>query len=267
MVDVHLALILKICQQIQAHRLARVYTLQRYNCYFFAQTLIMCIACGASNWVGTVDRLSQQHNYDSSSSRQGLPTLNYSDSIFGLETPINRNTDYPEAYGNPFGTRATRSRYDFHPGAYHSQEGYNYWESYDFIHITRSITVPQHSKLYNGLMFASLDSVTHLMVIKTNRGTLPTGDQETILNLESIPRAGRARRSIFRWRKGKKIQQQEQETMTASTIEGMRNYIGDLISDHSTRVEEYRWATKAGAFEVYDDISEAIDEIWKSLVQ
>ncbi|CAE6444125.1 unnamed protein product [Rhizoctonia solani] len=53
--DVYLALILKICQLIQAHPLAKVYTLQRYNCYFFAQTIMLCAARGADNQAGTWD--------------------------------------------------------------------------------------------------------------------------------------------------------------------------------------------------------------------
>ncbi|EUC54771.1 hypothetical protein RSOL_072710, partial [Rhizoctonia solani AG-3 Rhs1AP] len=53
--DVYLALILKICQVIQSHPLAKVYTLQRYNCYFFAQTIMLCAARGAYNQAGTWD--------------------------------------------------------------------------------------------------------------------------------------------------------------------------------------------------------------------
>lgn len=49
-VDVDLALILKICQAIHEHPAAKVYTLQRYNCYFFAQTILMCVARSAFTW-------------------------------------------------------------------------------------------------------------------------------------------------------------------------------------------------------------------------
>lgn len=52
---VHLALLLKICHAICQHKHSSVYTLQRYNCYFFAQTIILCTACAASNWDGTSD--------------------------------------------------------------------------------------------------------------------------------------------------------------------------------------------------------------------
>ncbi|CAE6442222.1 unnamed protein product, partial [Rhizoctonia solani] len=48
-VNVSLAGILKVCQRIHSHLSARVYTLQRYNCYFFAQTIISCVACGTSD--------------------------------------------------------------------------------------------------------------------------------------------------------------------------------------------------------------------------
>ncbi|EUC54765.1 hypothetical protein RSOL_072250 [Rhizoctonia solani AG-3 Rhs1AP] len=62
-VDVYLALILKICRAIQAHPLAKVYTLQRYNCYFFAQTILLCIACGVSSWNGSCAWFSEDKHY------------------------------------------------------------------------------------------------------------------------------------------------------------------------------------------------------------
>jgi hypothetical protein len=43
-VKVDLMIILKICRAIHQHPLASVYTLQRYNCYFFAQTIMTCVA-------------------------------------------------------------------------------------------------------------------------------------------------------------------------------------------------------------------------------
>ncbi|KAF8677442.1 hypothetical protein RHS04_06167 [Rhizoctonia solani] len=49
-VPVHVGLILRVCRSIQNH--AKLYTLQRYNCYFFAQTLTLCTACGVSDWAG-----------------------------------------------------------------------------------------------------------------------------------------------------------------------------------------------------------------------
>jgi hypothetical protein len=56
--DVHLALVLRICRTIQNHERARVYTIQRYNCYFFAQALIFCTACGVSDWAGVGEQVS-----------------------------------------------------------------------------------------------------------------------------------------------------------------------------------------------------------------
>ncbi|CAE6470766.1 hypothetical protein ACGC1H_003947 [Rhizoctonia solani] len=50
--DVDVGLVLRICRAIKAHPKANVYTLQRYNCFFFAQTMLMCTACGASDWAG-----------------------------------------------------------------------------------------------------------------------------------------------------------------------------------------------------------------------
>ncbi|CAE7084550.1 unnamed protein product [Rhizoctonia solani] len=99
-VEVHLALILKVCQQIQAHQLSKVYTLQRYNCYFFAQTLILCLACGVSNWTGMGTWLSMRYNYYFPSSRQGLPVLtpNSNAGIFGTKNPANKNSYYPKRH-------------------------------------------------------------------------------------------------------------------------------------------------------------------------
>ncbi|CAE6437906.1 unnamed protein product [Rhizoctonia solani] len=51
-VQVDVGLVLKICRAIKADKNAKVYTLQRYNCFFFAQTLIMCTTCGVSDWAG-----------------------------------------------------------------------------------------------------------------------------------------------------------------------------------------------------------------------
>ncbi|KDN43389.1 hypothetical protein RSAG8_06173, partial [Rhizoctonia solani AG-8 WAC10335] len=50
--DVDVGLVLRICRAIKEHPKANVYTLQRYNCFFFAQTMLMCTACGASDWAG-----------------------------------------------------------------------------------------------------------------------------------------------------------------------------------------------------------------------
>ncbi|KAH7326918.1 hypothetical protein B0J17DRAFT_222542 [Rhizoctonia solani] len=51
-IDVDVALVLRICRAIKNHKKAKFYTLQRYNCFFFAQALIMCTACGVSDWAG-----------------------------------------------------------------------------------------------------------------------------------------------------------------------------------------------------------------------
>ncbi|CAE7234284.1 unnamed protein product [Rhizoctonia solani] len=40
----HIAVILEICRAIHKHPSARVYTLQHFNCYFFAQTILLCTA-------------------------------------------------------------------------------------------------------------------------------------------------------------------------------------------------------------------------------
>ncbi|CEL56364.1 hypothetical protein RSOLAG1IB_07750 [Rhizoctonia solani AG-1 IB] len=47
---VHVGLILRVCRSIQNH--AKLYTLQQHNCYFFAQALTICTACGVSDWAG-----------------------------------------------------------------------------------------------------------------------------------------------------------------------------------------------------------------------
>ncbi|CAE6486469.1 unnamed protein product [Rhizoctonia solani] len=51
-INVDVALVLRICRAIKNHGGSKVYTLQRYNCFFFAQALIMCTACGVSDWAG-----------------------------------------------------------------------------------------------------------------------------------------------------------------------------------------------------------------------
>ncbi|GAB1528517.1 hypothetical protein RhiTH_011711, partial [Rhizoctonia solani] len=48
-VGLHILCLLRACQAIQNHQEARMYTLQRYNCYFFAQTMIFC---GVSDALG-----------------------------------------------------------------------------------------------------------------------------------------------------------------------------------------------------------------------
>ncbi|CAE7087634.1 unnamed protein product [Rhizoctonia solani] len=93
-VDVHLALILKICRGIQAHTSSRVYTLQRYN-FFFAQTLIMCTACGASNWTGTAD-WPLRDNRDIFLSVPGFARLSSNNDIFGPKSPIEKIIDTSE---------------------------------------------------------------------------------------------------------------------------------------------------------------------------
>ncbi|CAE6473534.1 unnamed protein product [Rhizoctonia solani] len=41
---IHIAIILEICRAIHKHPSAKVYTLQRFNCYFFAQNVLLCSA-------------------------------------------------------------------------------------------------------------------------------------------------------------------------------------------------------------------------------
>ncbi|EUC54774.1 hypothetical protein RSOL_072940 [Rhizoctonia solani AG-3 Rhs1AP] len=84
-VDVYLALILKICRAIQEHPLAQVYTLQRYNCYFFAQTITMCAACGAVDWarIGICPL-------------KWLPTLNSNTGFLKFNESAHEHADYSE---------------------------------------------------------------------------------------------------------------------------------------------------------------------------
>lgn len=56
--DVDVGLVLRICRAIKEHTYAKVYTLQRYNCFFFAQTVVMCTACGVSDWAGRGELVS-----------------------------------------------------------------------------------------------------------------------------------------------------------------------------------------------------------------
>ncbi|KAL5633630.1 hypothetical protein ACGC1H_003944 [Rhizoctonia solani] len=84
-VDVYLALILKICRAIQRHPLAKVYTLQRYNCYFFAQTIIMWAACGAADWASTGNRPPEL-----------VPRLNSNKGFLELNQPAHEHADYSE---------------------------------------------------------------------------------------------------------------------------------------------------------------------------
>ncbi|CAE7229331.1 unnamed protein product [Rhizoctonia solani] len=78
---IEVALVLKILWAIHQHRLARVYTLQRYNCYFVAQTTIFIVVKSdedchpdrpdsisnisrSYNALGIVASTCQQHSYD-----------------------------------------------------------------------------------------------------------------------------------------------------------------------------------------------------------
>ncbi|CAE6492896.1 unnamed protein product [Rhizoctonia solani] len=45
-----LEFLIDICREISLHVLAQVYTVQRYNCYFYAQTILLCILCKQSDW-------------------------------------------------------------------------------------------------------------------------------------------------------------------------------------------------------------------------
>lgn len=57
-INMGVRLLLDLCQAIQAHPRARVYTLQRYNCYFFAQTIALCIALRALELLGMKQQVS-----------------------------------------------------------------------------------------------------------------------------------------------------------------------------------------------------------------
>ncbi|KAH7322244.1 hypothetical protein B0J17DRAFT_723577 [Rhizoctonia solani] len=45
-----LQLIIDICREISQHELAGVYTVQRYNCYFYAQTILLLTLCKEYDW-------------------------------------------------------------------------------------------------------------------------------------------------------------------------------------------------------------------------
>ncbi|CAE6464256.1 unnamed protein product [Rhizoctonia solani] len=51
-VNVRVGLILRICHAIKNHQKAKFYTVENYNCYFFAQALLLCTVCGISDWTG-----------------------------------------------------------------------------------------------------------------------------------------------------------------------------------------------------------------------
>ncbi|CAE6459336.1 unnamed protein product [Rhizoctonia solani] len=48
--NVPLGLIIDICREIAQHELSYVYTVQRYNCYFYAQTILLCTLCKEYDW-------------------------------------------------------------------------------------------------------------------------------------------------------------------------------------------------------------------------
>ncbi|KAJ1299956.1 hypothetical protein OPQ81_002624 [Rhizoctonia solani] len=48
--DVRLNLIIDICREISQHEMANVYTVQRYNCYFYAQTILLFTLCKGYGW-------------------------------------------------------------------------------------------------------------------------------------------------------------------------------------------------------------------------
>ncbi|KAJ1306366.1 hypothetical protein OPQ81_007372 [Rhizoctonia solani] len=97
-VDVYLALVLKVCRQIQMHSLANKYTLQRYNCYFFAQTLISCVVCGASDWRGTGNLLPKATS-ERWSSENWWTTPNFNKCSPGSSTSFERPcVDHLEQY-------------------------------------------------------------------------------------------------------------------------------------------------------------------------
>ncbi|CAE6441356.1 unnamed protein product [Rhizoctonia solani] len=43
-------LIIDLCREISRHERAYMYTVQRYNCYFYAQTLLLCTVCSENDW-------------------------------------------------------------------------------------------------------------------------------------------------------------------------------------------------------------------------
>ncbi|EUC54770.1 hypothetical protein RSOL_072700, partial [Rhizoctonia solani AG-3 Rhs1AP] len=235
-VDVYLALILKVCRAIQEHPLAKVYTLQRYNCYFFAQTIMLWATCGAADWADTWNwpQIPIPH-----------PIHHPSDLVLAGETRLLWDNPMPrklESFGIYF---SNQDQWEELIDKYNSLDDY-------------------HERIEN----AYLDLFEQSMVIKIVYGTAVQQNtpQETTpdSNLEDIPQYRRPRRTIFRWRKAK--QEQEQRMRPASII-GMQKYLVYLIRAHSIRVEQYKWATKAIATDVAEDIRGAMDEVWGKLIE
>ncbi|KAH7326827.1 hypothetical protein B0J17DRAFT_220539 [Rhizoctonia solani] len=48
--ELDILFIIRICWAIHRHKSARLYTLQRYNCYFFAHTILTCATRSACEW-------------------------------------------------------------------------------------------------------------------------------------------------------------------------------------------------------------------------
>ncbi|KEP44981.1 hypothetical protein V565_336380 [Rhizoctonia solani 123E] len=393
-VDVYLALILKICRAIQEHPLAKVYTLQRYNCYFFAQTTVLCAAY-AADWADT-------WNWP----QEWMPTPNPNKGFLELNKPAHERVDYSKLAhtSTPVTTQFTYKGYTLtlilaqrsrlpillqnqirqlkigtpswamddveslcdkidasvqHLLEAHWQEKQAHQLLYkyllnenilqtndDFLSHSRSrprfneITIEVHSAQETGLDSGSTGALifqdTHSPPIRRPRDRLlaaetrPLWDKPLPRRLESfgihfsdqdqweelsakfepldnysdeidnahlnsfgqnivieivygatvqqdtpegttpkadlkdIPRYRRARNSIFRWRKAK--QEQEQRMRPASII-GMQKYLVYLIRAHSIRVEQYKWATKAIATDVAEDIRGAMDEVWGKLIE
>ncbi|CAE7059114.1 unnamed protein product [Rhizoctonia solani] len=72
--DVHLCLITDFCMAMSRHERARVYTVQRYNCYFYAQSMILYVLCWAHGW--TEDHIWLKHTESTKNIDNPVPDTN-----------------------------------------------------------------------------------------------------------------------------------------------------------------------------------------------
>ncbi|KEP46145.1 hypothetical protein V565_216260 [Rhizoctonia solani 123E] len=273
--DVYLALILKICQVIQSHPLAKVYTLQRYNCYFFAQTIMLCAARGAYNQAArkpsyqTFLDISKDFIYSLYSkevvievrcTQETLGPGQTDTLIFEILRPSPftiRNSLQPYKLDS-FGIRSSEK---------HQQQGFSaevtrWKESSAKVSLLQRHLLVKRVKSLLDMLYSSDPSL--------NMFPEPTQD----IDLEDIPRYRRTRRTIFRWRifrwrifRWLKAREKREQRMRPTTINGMQKYLVRLIDAHSIRVEQYKWATKAVANDVASDIRKAMDEVWDKLIE
>ncbi|CAE6473169.1 unnamed protein product [Rhizoctonia solani] len=81
--DVYLCLITDFCMAVSKHEKAQVYTVQRYNCYFYAQSMILYVLCWAHGWTGKhIWETYYKHEGDIISSDSPLPSREDQPSIW-----------------------------------------------------------------------------------------------------------------------------------------------------------------------------------------